>query len=62
MLFRELCITDILPLRPGHMLVIPKAHYSRLSELPQEFAAAVGITLTKVAKALTEGVFQKSTS
>jgi len=44
------------------MLVIPKAHYSRLSELPQEFAAAVGITLTKVAKALTQGMFQKSLS
>ncbi|KAF8349248.1 HIT-like protein [Amanita rubescens] len=53
---KVIVILDILPLRPGHMLVIPKAHYSRLSELPQEFAAAVGITLTKVAKALTQAV------
>jgi hypothetical protein len=37
------------------MLVIPKAHYSRLSELPEEFASAVGVTLTKVANALTQG-------
>ncbi|KAI0947473.1 hypothetical protein AcW1_007693 [Taiwanofungus camphoratus] len=31
---------DILPLRAGHTLVIPKIHYSRVSELPAEFAAA----------------------
>ncbi|KAM6494130.1 hypothetical protein JOM56_010491 [Amanita muscaria] len=44
-----------MPLRPGHMLVIPKAHYSRLSELPEEYASAAGVTLTKVANALTHG-------
>ena len=59
MLFRELSLTDIMPLRPGHMLVIPKAHYSRLSELPEEFASAVGVTLTKVANALTQGTLWK---
>ena len=41
------------------MLVIPKAHYSRLSELPEEFASAVGVTLTKVANALTQGTLWK---
>ncbi|KAJ7134356.1 HIT-like domain-containing protein [Mycena epipterygia] len=44
---------DILPLRKGHTLVVPKAHFSRLSELPPEFAAAVGEAVTKVAHALT---------
>ncbi|KAJ7164668.1 HIT-like protein [Mycena crocata] len=48
-----IAILDILPLRQGHTLVIPKAHFSRLSELPLEFAAAVGEAVTKVAHALT---------
>lgn len=46
---------DILPLRAGHTLVIPKIHYSRVSELPAEFAAAVGEAVSKVANALTQG-------
>lgn len=46
---------DILPLRPGHTLVIPKKHISRLSDLPPELAAAVGGAVSKVARALTEG-------
>lgn len=46
---------DILPLREGHTLVIPKAHYSRVSELPAEYASAVGQAVTKVANGLTKG-------
>ncbi|KAI0345709.1 HIT-like protein [Trametopsis cervina] len=46
-------ILDILPLRPGHTLVIPKIHVSRVSELPKEYAAAIGDAVTKVANALT---------
>jgi diadenosine tetraphosphate (Ap4A) HIT family hydrolase len=48
------CI-DILPLRPGHTLVIVKDHISRLSDLPPELAAAMGKVVSKVARALTEG-------
>lgn len=51
-------VVDILPLRKGHTLVIPKAHFSRLSELPPEYAAAVGMAVTKVAHALTLGESQ----
>lgn len=47
--------TDILPLREGHTLVIPKAHYSRVSDLPPEYAGAVGQAVTKVAHGLTKG-------
>ncbi|KIK57137.1 hypothetical protein GYMLUDRAFT_173032 [Collybiopsis luxurians FD-317 M1] len=47
---------DIMPLRKGHTLVVPKAHYSRLSELPPEYAAAVGEAISKVAHALTEAL------
>ena len=49
---------DILPLRRGHTLVIPKVHISRVSELPPEFAAATGEAVSKVANALANGEFQ----
>ena len=44
-----------MPLRPGHTLVIPKIHTPRVSELAPEFAAATGIAVSKVARALAEG-------
>ena len=46
---------DILPIRPGHVLVIPKAHYQRLSDLPVDVARATGEAVSKVANALTKG-------
>jgi diadenosine tetraphosphate (Ap4A) HIT family hydrolase len=48
-------LLDILPLRAGHALVIPKFHCSRISDLPEDYAAAVGIAVSKVAKAITIG-------
>ncbi|KAF8195499.1 HIT-like protein [Pholiota molesta] len=51
-----IAILDILPLRKGHTLVIPKAHISRLSELPPEIAGAVGRSVSKVAHALTQAL------
>ncbi|KAG6837617.1 hypothetical protein H0H93_006138 [Arthromyces matolae] len=48
-------ILDILPLRRGHTLVIPKVHCARLSELPAEYAAATGKAVSSVANALTKG-------
>lgn len=53
---KVIAILDILPLRPGHTLVIPKAHYSRVSELPPEFAAAVGAAVSKVSHAITQAL------
>ncbi|KAH9936242.1 HIT-like protein [Fomitopsis serialis] len=47
---------DILPLRPGHALVVPKTHYARVSELPPESAAAVGMAVSTVARAMTEAL------
>ena len=46
---------DIQPLRPGHTLVIPKTHEPRVSELPAEFAAAVGVAVSKVSNAIAQG-------
>jgi len=53
---KVIAILDILPLRPGHVLVIPKAHYSRLSELPEDIAGALGQAVTKVANAITKAL------
>ncbi|KDR82644.1 hypothetical protein GALMADRAFT_58051 [Galerina marginata CBS 339.88] len=53
---KVIAILDILPLRKGHTLVIPKAHIPRLSELPPELASAVGEAVSKVAHALTQAM------
>jgi len=53
---KVIAILDLLPLRPGHTLVIPKAHYARVSELPPEYAAAVGAAVSKVSHAMTEAL------
>ncbi|KAH8104503.1 HIT-like protein [Cristinia sonorae] len=49
-------VLDILPLREGHTLVIPKTHYSRVSELPETYAAATGVAVSKVANALAQAL------
>jgi len=36
--------------------VIPKVHHKHISELPEEYAAALGLTVTRVAKALAKGL------
>lgn len=55
-------ILDILPLRPGHTLLVPKAHYARISELPSEHAAALGKAIPKVSNALTKGALVNLTT
>jgi diadenosine tetraphosphate (Ap4A) HIT family hydrolase len=35
--------------------VVPKFHCRRLSDLPEEYASALGVAVTKLAKALTKG-------
>ncbi|KAI9512459.1 HIT-like protein [Russula earlei] len=47
---------DILPLRHGHTLVVPKIHCPRVSELPPEYAASVGKAISKISNALTKAV------
>ncbi|KAG8955875.1 hypothetical protein FRC04_006322 [Tulasnella sp. 424] len=50
------CAFYILPIRPGHVLVIPKEHISRLSELPEDVAGRLGMTVTRVARAITRAL------
>lgn len=47
-----LAFLDISPLAPGHTLVIPKQRKAFLHELDDEYAAAIGRVLPRVARAV----------
>jgi len=49
-----LAFLDIGPLQPGHTLVIPKAHYVRLTDMPADAMAALGSVLPQVARAVMQ--------
>lgn len=47
-----LAFLDIAPLAPGHTLVIPKQARAFLHELDDEYAAAIGRVLPRIARAV----------
>ena len=47
-----LAFMDVNPVHDGHCLVIPKAHYATVFELPAEAFAAAGETAIRVARAV----------
>lgn len=47
-----LAFLDLHPIRPGHVLVIPKAHHVWFEDMPPAEAAAVMASAQRVAKAL----------
>lgn len=49
---RVLAFLDIEPLSPGHALVIPKVPCRTLDEVDEGTAAALGVALVRVARAL----------
>src|SRR5436190_12247811 len=51
-----LAFMDINPVHDGHCLIIPKAHYATVFELPAEAFAAVTRTTIPVAKAVNAAV------
>lgn len=51
-----LSFLDINPWSPGHCLVIPKVHYQRLEECPQELIASMAGKLGTIAKAVITAV------
>lgn len=48
----KLAFMDIGPIQPGHVLLIPKAHFERLTELPDDVAADLARALPKLARAV----------
>lgn len=51
-----LAFLDIMPINPGHTLVIPKAHYADLFAMPEDQVSGVFSAAKKVAKAVIRGV------
>lgn len=47
-------ILDRFPAAPGHVLIIPKAHYSDIFELPQEVASKIYPLAKKIASRIKE--------
>ena len=51
----NIAFLDILPLRPGHTLVIPKKHVQQLSHLDAETAASLSRALVMTTRAIGKG-------
>ena len=51
----SLAFLDIRPVHRGHTLVIPKAHYRNILDIPEEIFADVARTIKKVAPAVKAG-------
>ena len=49
---RVLAFLDIMPLAPGHVLVIPKEEKATMAELSDESAAALGRVLPRICRAV----------
>jgi len=49
---RILAFLDLHPIRPGHTLVIPKAHHVWFEDLPGDLAAAIAICGQRLARAM----------
>lgn len=43
---------DVSPVRPGHTLIIPKAHYPQILDVPQDLAGPLLLATQKVGHAL----------
>ncbi|TNY20352.1 HIT-like domain-containing protein [Rhodotorula diobovata] len=49
---------DILPIRRGHLLLIPKRHYERIPHLPDDLSSHLGRVLPKLCRALCRATGQ----
>jgi histidine triad (HIT) family protein len=51
-----LAFLDITPVNPGHVLLVPKAHYENLYDLPDETLKQLAPIIKKLAIAIKKGV------
>ncbi|BGP32968.1 hypothetical protein JCM10296v2_004755 [Rhodotorula toruloides] len=49
---------DILPIRPGHLLLIPKRHHQRVTDLPDDLGAHLGRVMPRLTRALCRATGQ----
>lgn len=55
----NIAFLDILPLRPGHTLVIPKKHVQQVSHLDSATAASLSQALVQTTRAVGKGEHPK---
>lgn len=53
---------DVLPMSPGHTIVVPKNHVADLEDLSDEELCAMTIAMKKIGKAIMEGLGVKGYS
>lgn len=47
---------DIMPVNPGHTLVIPKYHYENIEDLPEDLMCEISKVVKQVGKAIIRGL------
>ena len=53
---------DILPIHPGHTIVVPKVHVSDVEDVAEKDFSAMALAVKKIGKAIMEGVGVKGYS
>ncbi len=51
-----LAFLDIMPLNPGHTLIIPKKHYEFITDIPDDDMGYIFKAIKKIATALRQGL------
>ncbi|MFH1661545.1 MAG: HIT domain-containing protein [Candidatus Falkowbacteria bacterium] len=59
---KVMAFLDILPISPGHTIVVPKTHVSDLENLEDGVLCAMTIAIKKIGKAVMEGLDVKGYS
>lgn len=53
---KSLAFLDIMPVSPGHTLVIPKEHYANFDEVPEDVLCQTISCAQKIGRAIKEGL------
>ena len=59
---KVLAFFDILPISPGHTIIVPKEHVADMENLSDDVISAMAITAKKVGKAMMDGLGVKGYS
>jgi histidine triad (HIT) family protein len=59
---KVLAFFDILPISPGHTIIVPKKHEADVENLTNEEIAAMAVAVKKIGKAVMEGLGVKGYS
>jgi len=59
---KVLAFFDILPISPGHTIIVPKNHEADVENLTNEEIAAMAVAVKKIGKAMMEGLGVKGYS